>query len=390
MNDTVAIKPEVIRWARIRAGLEIEELMPSFPKFSDWETGKSSPTLSQLEKLARKVYAPLGYFFLPSPPEEKLPIPDFRSVHDTPVMDPSPDLLETIFAMQRRQAWYKEFTMEEGAQPLAFVGSASLRDKPDLVAAQMRDVMRINSDWLKAIPKWGQALAELWLRAEEVGVIVVCNGIVGNNTGRVLEVTEFRGFVLPDKYAPLIFINNSDAKAAQMFTLAHELAHLWINAAGVLNFKEMRPAENETELFCNAVAAEFLVPKSELTAAWKANDRSFYTLATQFKVSPLVVARRALDLALVKKSDFFGFYNNYMERVKSDKAKKEGGNFYANCDYRIGRPFASAIGRATKSGRLLYRDAYNLTGLQGKTFDKYIQKVISEGGMSNGGRQIFD
>src|SRR5258708_1703271 len=131
MNNTISIKPEIIRWARLRAGLEIEELLTLFPKLADWETGKASPTLKQLEKLARKVCAPLGYFFLPKPPEEKLPIPDFRSVHDTPVMEPSPDLLETIFSMQRRQAWYKEFIIEDGVRPLVFVGSVSIRDKPD-------------------------------------------------------------------------------------------------------------------------------------------------------------------------------------------------------------------------------------------------------------------
>lgn len=377
--NTVSIKPEIIRWARLRAGLEIEELLKPFPKFAEWETGRASPTLNQLEKLARKVCAPLGYFFLPKPPEEKLPIPDFRSINDTPVMEPSPDLMETILSMQRRQAWYREFLTEEGSGALAFVGSASLRDGPDSVAARMRDAMRITSSWLKSIPKWGEAFSELWLRAEELGILIVCNGIVGNNTSRVLDVNEFRGFVLPDAYAPLVFINNSDAKAARMFTLAHELAHLWINAAGVLNFREMKPSENETELFCNAVAAEFLVPKDELAAAWR-TAKSFYTLATYFKVSPLVIARRALDLGFVKNSDFFGFYNNYMGKVRSDKEAKEGGNFYANCDYRIGRPFATAINRATKSGRLLYRDAYNLTGLQGATFDKYIHKVIREGG----------
>jgi Zn-dependent peptidase ImmA (M78 family) len=377
--NTLSIKPEIIRWARLRAGLEIEELLNLFPKFADWENGQASPTLNQLEKLARKVCAPLGYFFLPQPPEEKLPIADFRSMDNTPVIEPSPDLLETIFSMQRRQAWYREFIIEEGASPLTFIGSVSLHDKPEVVAAKMRETLDITSGWIKSLPKWSDAFNGVWQKSERLGILIVCNGIVGNNTNRILDVNEFRGFVLSDAFAPLVFINNADAKAAQMFTLIHELVHLWINAAGVLNFKEMAPTDNETELFCNAVAAEFLVPKDELAAAWRA-EKSFYTLATWFKVSPLVVARRALDLALIKKSDFFGFYNTYMGKVRSDKAAREGGNFYSNCDYRVGRPFTAAVDRATKSGRLLYRDAYNLTGLHGATFDKYVQKVTREGG----------
>lgn len=376
----LSIKPEIIRWARERAGLEIDDLLKPFPKFGEWEAGASSPTLSQLEKLARKVCAPLGYFFLPKPPEEKLPISDFRSVGDAPVQNASPDLLETVFSMQRRQAWYREFIIEEGATPLGFVGSASLRDNPSEVAGRMKTALGITPGAVAAMPKWSDAFSDLWLKAEQLGVIVVCNGVVGNNTSRVLDVSEFRGFVLTDAYAPLVFINNADAKAAQMFTLVHELVHLWIGATGVLNFTEMNPANNETELFCNAVAAEFLVPKDEFAEAWR-GEHSFYSLAARFKVSPLVIARRALDLRFITKSDFFGFYNQYMANVRSEKAAKEGGgNFYSNCDYRIGRPFAAAANRATGGGRLLFRDAYNLTGLQGATFDKYIQKVNREGG----------
>jgi Zn-dependent peptidase ImmA (M78 family)/transcriptional regulator with XRE-family HTH domain len=377
--NTVSIKPEIIRWARERAGFEITDLARPFPKLVEWEKGTSAPTLRQLENLAKRLWAPLGYFFLPAPPEEKLPIPDFRSVHDTPIQHPSPDLLETVFLMQRRQAWYRDFVIEEGAEPLDFVGSASLKDKPNEVANKMRATLGIGSGWSASMKKWSDAFGLLWLNVERAGIIIVCNGIVGNNTSRVLDVEEFRGFVLPDSYAPLVFINNADAKAAQMFTLVHELAHIWIGSAGVLNFREMKPAENETEIFCNKVAAEFLVPKNELAKVW-GRLKSFYELANHFKVSPLVAARRVLDVGYIGKSEFFGFYNSYMSRVRTERASKEGGNFYANCDYRIGRPFAEAIARAAKRGNLLFRDAYKLTGLQGETFDKYILKVSKETG----------
>jgi Zn-dependent peptidase ImmA (M78 family)/transcriptional regulator with XRE-family HTH domain len=281
--NTVSIKPELISWARQRAGLEPDDLAKPFPKLVEWEQGVSSPTLRQLEALAQKLWAPLGYFFLPAPPEEKLPIPDFRSVKDAPIQHPSPDLLETVFYMQRRQAWLRDFVIEEGAEPLPFVGSATLRDKPDEVARKIRAALGINAGWTRSIVKWRDAFSSLWLNAEQKGIIIVCNGIVGNTTSRILDVEEFRGFVLPDSYVPFVFINNADAKAAQMFTLAHELAHIWIGSAGVLNFRAMKPAENETELFCNAVAAEMLVPHDELKSAWR-ERRSFYELANYFKV----------------------------------------------------------------------------------------------------------
>jgi Zn-dependent peptidase ImmA (M78 family) len=281
--------------------------------------------------------------------------------------------------MQRRQAWYRDFIMEEGAEPLAFVGSASLKDEPAIVAKKMSEVLEITSEWSE-LKTWQDAFSSLWLNAEQNGILIVCNGIVGFNTNRVLDVEEFRGFVLPDSYAPLVFINNLDAKAAQMFTLVHEFAHIWIGSAGVLNFRELKPSDNQTELFCNQVAAEFLVPKNQLEKSWKITQ-SFFELANRFKVSPLVVTRRLVDIDYISAAEFFKFYHSYMAKVHTDRATKEtGGNFYNNCDYRIGRTFAGAIGRAVKAGRLLYRDAYKLTGLQGQTFDKYVLKISGEGG----------
>ena len=151
-------------------------------------------------------------------------------------------------------------------------------------------------------------------------------------------------------------------------------------APGVLNFREMSPADNQTELFCNAVAAEMLVPKGELATAWQ-QERDFYRLASYFKVSPLVVARRLLDIKYIERDVFFAFYNAFMAGFRAKKAAAEpGGNFYANCDFRIGRPFASAVGQAVKSGKLLYSDAYKLTGLQGAQFDRYVFKISGGGG----------
>jgi Zn-dependent peptidase ImmA (M78 family) len=386
--NTVSIKKELITWALERAGFEANDLLRQFPKIGEWVEGKSLPTLRQLETLAHRLWAPLGYFFLPAPPEEKLPIPDFRSVGDTPIEQPSPNLLDTVFSMQRRQSWYKDFIIEEGAAPLPFFGSFKISDKPENVALDMRKQLGITPAWARSIPTWEDALAELGFKVEESGILAVWNSMVGNNTSRILELEEFRGFVLPDSYAPLIFVNSADAKAAQMFTLAHELAHIWIGTGGVLNFRALKPADNHTERFCNAVAAEFLIPKDELVAAWdtvKRQSAPFAALSRQFKISPLVAARRALDAGFIKKDDFLDFYKSYMIWVNNKKAEKKaaekpGGDFYANCDYRIGRPFAQAVARAALGGRLLYRDAYKLTGLQGATFDKYIKRVSQEGG----------
>jgi Zn-dependent peptidase ImmA (M78 family) len=117
-------------------------------------------------------------------------------------------------------------------------------------------------------------------------------------------VTEFRGFVLVDEYAPLVFINGADGKAAQMFTLAHELAHVWFGRSAAFDLRDLQPANERTELACNSVAAEFLVPKTELQRSWptlQQDPEPFQAIARQFKVSALVGARRALDLQLISR-----------------------------------------------------------------------------------------
>ena len=165
-----------------------------------------------------------------------------------------------------------------------------------------------------------------------------------------------------------------------MFTLAHELAHLWVGQDGLFNLIKMMPYHNETERFCNQVAAEFLIPSHKLSERWeeaKATAKPFRTIGGWFKVSPVVAARRALDLNLITKAQFFAFYEKDREewerRKAEEKQKKEKGgpNFYVVQDVRLGKRFAYAVVCAAREGRLLYRDAYQLTDLKGATFDRY-------------------
>ena len=375
----VEIKPALLRWARERARLPVEKLVQRFPKLPEWEAGEAKPTLRQLEAFANATSAPFGYLFLSEPPEETLPVPDFRTLGDKPVRRPSPNLLDTIFDLERRQAWLREERIDEGQSPLPFIGSATPDAAPTRVAAAMRETLGANAGWADRHGTWSDALRALRDGAERAGIVVVINGVVGNNTHRSLDPEEFRGFVLPDGYAPFVFVNGADGKAAQMFTLAHELAHLWIDLAGVFDLRDMQPASDPRERFCNAVAAEFLVPEEELRGAWSdiaTDPRPYSALARRFKVSELVAARRALDLTLIDRAAFFRFYQDYLDDERRRAARRpSGGDFYATQNSRIGRGFAAAVGRAVKAGRLLYRDAFELTGLRGATFDRYVTSV---------------
>ena len=194
----VDIRPELVRWARERARLPAEALTKRFSKLAEWESGVAKPTLRQLEEFANATTTPLGYLFLPEPPEEALPIPDFRTFADRPVGRPSPNLLATVFEMLRRQAWLREERIEEGAGPLPFVRFATPDAAPAKIATAMRRVLGVSAGWADVHGTWSDALRALRDRIEAVGIIVVVNGVVGNNNYRKLDPEEFCGFVLTD------------------------------------------------------------------------------------------------------------------------------------------------------------------------------------------------
>jgi len=373
--NRIAINEKVLYWAVDRSGLTLNDLKKKFPKIKQWATGEVRPTLRQVESLSKATLTPFGFFFLAEPPKDSLPIPHFRTLDEEITSRPSPDLLETIQAMQRRQEWMREFLIDKGQEPLLFVRSAELSDLTASVADRIRRTLGIDKDWASSQPTWKDALRTLREVMEAAGILIVVNSIVGNNTHRKLDPGEFRGFVLVDEYAPLVFVNGKDGKAAQMFTLAHELAHVFFGSSAAFDLRELQPADDPTEQVCNRVAAEFLIPEGSLRKIWRSvkdNPEPFQTIARRFKVSTLVAARRALDLSLIQKTDFLEFYRDYLSDERRTATSRTGsGDFYANQNLRIGRRFASAVIRSAKEGKLLYSEAYQLTGLHGSTFDKY-------------------
>jgi Zn-dependent peptidase ImmA (M78 family) len=281
----------------------------------------------------------------------------------------------------------REFLIFEGQEQLSFVSSAQLDEQTELLSERIRRSLDFSDDWAAKQRTWTDALRVLREAMEMMGILVVVNGIVRNNTHRKLDPSEFRGFVLVDEYAPLVFVNGADSKAAQMFTLAHELVHVFYGRSAAFDLRRMQPAREPTEQACNLVAAEFLVPKNELRKTWnsiKNEPEPYQAIARQFKVSVLVAARRALDLSLINKTEFFEFYHEYLndERRKSSRKKKSGGDPDKNAELRVGKRFASAVIQATREGKLLYSEAYSLTDLYGKTFERYAS-YLTGGGRSN-------
>ena len=375
----VVINPRLISWARERSGLDESALVDRFPKLPQWESGEVRPTFKQLEDFAKATLTPFGAFFLAEPPQESLPVQDFRTMRDQRPRRPSAALLETIYQMQRRQEWMREYLIEAGENPLPFIGTVTLASSPVAAAESIRRTLGMTDGWAELHPTWSSALLGIRRAAEDAGVLVVINGVFGNNTSRKLDPEEFRGFVLCDRHAPLIFVNGADFKSAQMFTLAHELAHLWLGKDGIFNLPDLQPSEDAVEKFCNRVAAEVLVPGRELDECWRqirSNGDPYKALARRFKVSPLVAARRVLDHGLISREAFYRFLNAYRaEEIQMHQTRSSGGDFYRTQEVRVGHRFGGAVIRAARAGKLLYQDAYRLTGLYGRTFDQFAQEL---------------
>lgn len=363
--NRVSINPNLLRWASERSRLDVLHLEARFPKLAAWESGEIQPTLKQVEKFAHATHVPIGYLFLPTPPEEPLPIPDFRTLAGRTVTRPSPNLLDMLYVCQERQSWYREnmrMTHEPGP---AFVGSVTTDMPPVDVARAMRETLVFDLDARRDCPTWAEALRRFIAQADQVGILVMVSGVVQNNNYRHLDPEEFRGFALADNLAPLVFINGADTKAAQMFTLAHELAHIWLGASALSDATAAAVPQNRVEAWCNRVAAELLVPLDILRGELRVDeplDQTLARLARRFKVSTLVILRRLLDAGQLSRPAFSAAYAEELRRL-TEVVKGSGGDFYLTTAARVSKRFARSLIVSTLEGQTLYRDAFRMLGI---------------------------
>lgn len=378
MAEHMDVRPDLLRWALDRSGMTDEDRR--YERFSRWANGEGQPTYRQLEAFATATHAPLGYLFLQSPPIERVPIADFRTMGNTAVNGPSPDLLETIYDSQMRHDWFRSYAVEKGYEPLPFVGSITVDDPIEVVAEDIRRSIGFDMDQRARFSTYENALRQLIDSIEDVGVLVMVSGIVGGNTRRKLDPEEFRGFALTDPAASLIFVNGADTKAAQIFTMIHELVHVWLGETALSDAAMTRRSGNAHELWANRVAAEVLVPMASIRADYRQSVElaELERLAKRYKVSTLVVLRRVFDAGFILWDDYRARYVAEHRRLRDiiDRTRGSGGDYYNNQPLRISRIFARAVIVDTLEGGTLYRDAFGLLGAaKRKTFEGLAEKL---------------
>lgn len=334
---------------------------------------------AQADQLVNLANIPFGFLFLSVPPAEnfaKPDLPDFRTILDS---DPlSTDFYAVLNDVLDKQDWYRDYLREihELPESLAFVGKFQLGDDAITIASDIATTIRFDVKKRNKHGKNGffQYISDL---LENIGVLVIKSGIVGANTHRMLNVREFRGFALADKQVPVIFINGADAPAAQLFTLLHEAAHIWLGETGVSSPDPNSP--DRSEQLCNWVASEFLVPSHEFHEQWHHQvdiHDNLKRLAHHFRVSEFVIAIKALQKSLISQDQWQEIRLNLLRK----KNKGSGGNLYNTIAMRNSKRFTEAVVRSAMSKKILLRDGAKLLNTKPSTLAE-LYKRITKGKM---------
>lgn len=376
----VDITPKVVTWARESAGFTAQEAAHKIGRpveeITGWESGELRPSMAQIRKASEVYKRPLAVFFLPEPPQDFATLRDFRRLPADVPKEYSPNLRFLVRQTHARQEWVRDFLESENRPPLGFIGSARPSDDPIRLAQRIRETIGVTPDEIRAC-RTREDVLRLWLSHSETSGIFVFRA--GNLRWEKIDVVEARGFALSDKYAPFIFLNAQDAKAAQVFTLAHELVHVWLNESGVSNLRTAARPTTETdiiEVFCNRVAAEILVPQDIFQERWKQEDphktleERIQSHSKYFKVSEWVIARRLLDWGQISKTKYDKLTQDYEQqwrevRQQEKESQTEGGpSPYLLKLINNGYAFSSVVLSAYQSGDISGRDTSSLLGVK--------------------------
>ncbi len=389
MTVNALITKEMLEWARKRTLGTLDDaakyLKIDKTKLEAWEQGRSQPTFNQAQDIARKLKIPFGYLYLSKPPDESLPLPDLRVKPGTAPKNPSPDFLEILYDAMRKQEWYRDYLIAEDADPVPFVSRYSISSPVETVANDIRQTLNLDEKFRRKTRDQGGFYNKLVEQIESSGVLVLRTSIVASNTKRKLDPKEFQGFAMPDTLAPLIFVNQNDYLSARIFTLMHELVHIWMGVSGVSiqDYLEMHSKQDEpTQRRANEIAAEILVPAKDLRSRWQKYhdiDQGLEELRLYYRVSIFVVLRRAYDLGMIS---FDAYHSKYDELIKGITPKKKGGGggSYQTYFSRNSSVLATTILNSVSEGKMLPTQASKLLNVNPRTLYNMQDYLAGKGG----------
>lgn len=377
----VNIQPEIIHWALSQTSEEKlgDKLMNNI---SQWLSGTKTPTFNQIEDFSKKANIPLGYFFLQTPPTESLDLLEYRTIDSVQLSRPSRNLIDTIHEMESIQDWMKGYRQDFGFDRLPVVGCMKGIEDIYVIVDRIRNDLELDDTWYEKVKDARESFNYIRTQLEVCGIVVMMNGVVGRNTHRALDVNEFRAFAMVDDWAPLIFINAADSNGAKLFSMLHEVVHIWLGRNDLFNDRQSRiTGVSKPEVLCNAVAGELIVPKNLFLSKWDIADMDVFEkiteLAKYFRCGEIVIARKAFDCKKIDKSIYNQVVQTAIEnyrRMKENK-QKNSGNYYNTMGSRLDRCFIRALCESINMGRTTYTEAYRLTNTSRKTFSEVAQRL---------------
>lgn len=388
MSDKAIVTPDVLRWARKTAKMTLEKAASSIgcspDRLQSWEDGDDQPTIKQAQKLAHVYHRPFALLFLPEPPKDFKPLQDFRSNKQGEF---STALTFMMREVQEKQSWVRTTFEENEERPLDFVGKFNRRTSPETVANDIRETLGIHS-----FDHRDTSALKYWISKAESARIFV--SISSNFHSKAkLDTEEVKGFAIADRFAPFVFLNSDDYENPQLFTLAHELAHIWINQSGISVDTQMvsfRGAHNHkidpVEIFCNKVAANALLPKDAMVSAGKIYDLTKFDkveqIARRYGVSNITLLFRLHELEIINRRQFGGLkkiadlrFEAY-ERNQAETEKKSGDvNYYILQVRRNGKAFSQLVLDFYRGGQITGVEASHLLRVKLSNFPNLEQYV---------------
>lgn len=368
------VSSDILYWARQRAKMSIEQLAESIKvkvdKVQKWEDGEKKPTFTQAQKLAKVFQIPFGYLFLKNPPTETLAIPDLRTFDNRPISTISPNFRILLNNIEAKQEWYKEYILENDLGKKEFLEKFNLKSDKELLINDITINLNLQKYIAKGLnPK--NFLEQLTEEIRNLDILVMKGANVANATRKKLDLEEFRGFAIYDVYAPLIFINTADSYTAQLFTLLHEVVHLWIGKSGIS--PQISQTNNEIEFFCNEIVGEILMPKSLVQ-----EDANYEDLAKKFSVSTQAMLTRMYFLKLINADTYKKYTEIEKEKfleIKETKRKSSGGNFYYTLKSKIGENFSYALLGSLYEGKISYKDTSYLLDVSPTVINNFAKEL---------------
>ncbi|MCF1585323.1 ImmA/IrrE family metallo-endopeptidase [Tetragenococcus koreensis] len=380
----VPITPYVIKYYIDTSNVDLEDLEKdaNLKNINGWLDSSAQPTFNQLNQLSKKIKVPFGYLLLNDVQKESSSLIEYRTILNNEVDKPSRDLLETIDDMEDKQNWMRDFLIRNSYEKLNFVGKFTKEASIQAIAKDIRKTLQINEKWFLDC-QGNKSFNYLRSKFENAGILVMQNGIVKANTHRPLNVDEFRAFVLVNEYAPLIFINSTDSNGGKIFSLFHELAHIFLGESDLFNDNNVSNPiyRNDLEVLCNNIASELCIPAPYFKELWMENtEKNIFNkiqdIAQKCKISMLAVAVKALKNKYIDEEEYYKLRSESLKYYKKekDRKKKVGGDGINNATSRIDKRFFEFLSNDIKSGNTQYTDAYRLLNTNRKTFDK-IEKL---------------